>query len=71
MTIIDSRTFRSGNSEAVRRLRNAAFGREIELTMLFLAAQPCCFTAPITKNCPPLRVMAGSTPFLRTCSLAT
>jgi antitoxin VapB len=34
MTIADSRTFRSGNSEAVRLPRNVAFGREVELTIV-------------------------------------
>jgi len=30
----DSRTFRSGNSEAVRLPKSVAFGREIELTII-------------------------------------
>jgi antitoxin VapB len=34
MTIADSRTFRSGNSEAVRLPRNVAFGREVEVTIV-------------------------------------
>lgn len=34
MTVADSRTFRSGNSEAVRLPRNVAFGREVELTIV-------------------------------------
>ena len=34
MTIAESRTFRSGNSEAVRLPRNVAFGREVELTIV-------------------------------------
>jgi antitoxin VapB len=34
MAIADSRTFRSGNSEAVRLPRNVAFGREVELTIV-------------------------------------
>jgi antitoxin VapB len=34
MTIAVSRTFRSGNSEAVRLPRNVAFGREVELTIV-------------------------------------
>jgi antitoxin VapB len=34
MAIAESRTFRSGNSEAVRLPRNVAFGREVELTIV-------------------------------------
>lgn len=34
MTIADSRTFRSGNSEAVRLPRSVAYGREVELTIV-------------------------------------
>ncbi len=34
MAIADSRTFRSGNSEAVRLPRNVAFGREVEVTIV-------------------------------------
>ncbi len=34
MTVADSRTFRSGNSEAVRLPRNVAFGREVEVTIV-------------------------------------
>jgi antitoxin VapB len=34
MTIANSRTFRSGNSEAVRLPRNVAFGREVEVTIV-------------------------------------
>ncbi|MDO8321365.1 MAG: AbrB/MazE/SpoVT family DNA-binding domain-containing protein [Phenylobacterium sp.] len=34
MTIADSRTFRSGNSEAVRLPKGVAFGREVELTII-------------------------------------
>ncbi len=34
MAIADSRTFRSGNSEAVRLPRNVAFGREVQVTIV-------------------------------------
>lgn len=34
MTKADSRTFRSGNSEAVRLPKDVAFGRDIELTVI-------------------------------------
>lgn len=34
MTIAASRTFKSGNSEAVRLPRNVAFGQEIEVTIV-------------------------------------
>jgi antitoxin VapB len=34
MTIAQSRTFRSGNSEAVRLPRDVAFGRDMELTIV-------------------------------------
>jgi len=34
MAVAESRTFRSGNSEAVRLPRNVAFGREIEVTIV-------------------------------------
>jgi len=34
MAVADSRTFRSGNSEAVRLPRNVAFGREVEVTII-------------------------------------
>jgi len=34
MAVAGSRTFRSGNSEAVRLPRNVAFGREIEVTIV-------------------------------------
>lgn len=34
MTIADSRTFRSGNSEAVRLPKDVAFGRDVELTVV-------------------------------------
>jgi antitoxin VapB len=34
MAIADSRTFRSGNSEAARLPRNVEFGREVELTIV-------------------------------------
>jgi antitoxin VapB len=34
MAVADSRTFRSGNSEAVRLPRNVAYGREVELTIV-------------------------------------
>ena len=34
MGIADSRTFRSGNSEAVRLPKDVAFGREVELTIV-------------------------------------
>ena len=34
MTITGSRTFRSGNSEAVRLPKGVAFGREVELTII-------------------------------------
>jgi antitoxin VapB len=34
MAVADSRTFRSGNSEAVRLPRNVAFGREVAVTIV-------------------------------------
>lgn len=34
MGTADSRTFRSGNSEAVRLPRDVAFGREVEVTIV-------------------------------------
>jgi antitoxin VapB len=34
MAVAESRTFRSGNSEAVRLPRNVAFGREVEVTIV-------------------------------------
>ncbi|PTS91182.1 MULTISPECIES: antitoxin [unclassified Caulobacter] len=34
MTIVTSRTFKSGNSEAVRLPRDVAFGTDVELTMV-------------------------------------
>ena len=34
MSVVDSRTFRSGNSEAVRLPRDVAFGREVEVTIV-------------------------------------
>jgi antitoxin VapB len=34
MSITNTRTFRSGNSEAVRLPKDIAFGREIELTIV-------------------------------------
>ncbi len=34
MTISRSRTFRSGNSEAVRLPREVAFGRDVEVTIV-------------------------------------
>lgn len=34
MSAADSRTFRSGNSEAVRLPKDVAFGREIEVTVV-------------------------------------
>ena len=34
VAVADSRTFRSGNSEAVRLPRNVAFGREVEVTIV-------------------------------------
>ncbi len=34
MAISESRTFRSGNREAVRLPRNVAFGREVEVTIV-------------------------------------
>lgn len=34
MATANSRTFRSGNSEAVRLPRNVAFGREVEVTIV-------------------------------------
>jgi len=34
MSIADSRTFRSGNSEAVRLPKDVAFGRDVELTIV-------------------------------------
>ena len=34
MSVVDSRTFRSGNSEAVRLPKDVAFGREVELTIV-------------------------------------
>lgn len=34
MSVVDSRTFRSGNSEAVRLPKDVAFGRDVELTIV-------------------------------------
>jgi antitoxin VapB len=34
VTIADSRTFRSGNSEAVRLPKEVAFGRDVEVTVV-------------------------------------
>lgn len=34
MSIADSRTFRSGNSEAVRLPKDVAFGRDLEVTIV-------------------------------------
>ena len=34
MSIADSRTFRSGNSEAVRLPKDVAYGRDVELTVV-------------------------------------
>lgn len=34
MSIASSRTFRSGNSEAVRLPRDVAFGQDIEVTIV-------------------------------------
>jgi len=34
MSIANSRTFRSGNSEAVRLPKDVAFGRDVELTVV-------------------------------------
>jgi len=34
MAVANSRTFRSGNSEAVRLPRNVAFGGEVEVTIV-------------------------------------
>ncbi len=34
MSSADSRTFRSGNSEAVRLPKDVAFGRDVELTIV-------------------------------------
>ena len=34
MTVADSRTFRSGNSEAVRLPKGVAFGRDVDLTIV-------------------------------------
>lgn len=34
MTVATTRTFRSGNSEAVRLPRDVAFGRDVELTVV-------------------------------------
>jgi antitoxin VapB len=34
MSIVDSRTFRSGNSEAVRLPKEVAFGRDVEVTIV-------------------------------------
>jgi antitoxin VapB len=34
MGVADSRTFRSGNSEAVRLPKDVAFGREVEVTIV-------------------------------------
>ena len=34
MTIVDSKTFRSGNSEAVRLPKEVAFGRDVEVTVV-------------------------------------
>ena len=34
MSVVDSRTFRSGNSEAVRLPRDVAFGRDVDVTIV-------------------------------------
>ena len=34
MSVVDSRTFRSGNSEAIRLPKAVAFGQDIELTIV-------------------------------------
>ena len=34
MSVVDSRTFRSGNSEAVRLPREVAYGREVAVTIV-------------------------------------
>jgi antitoxin VapB len=34
MTVVTSRTFRNGNSEAVRLPKDVAFGQEIEVTIV-------------------------------------
>ena len=34
MSVADSRTFKSGNSEAVRLPRGVAYGRDVELTIV-------------------------------------
>jgi antitoxin VapB len=34
MTVVTSRTFRSGNSEALRLPRDVAFGSDVELTLV-------------------------------------
>ncbi|HEY3889590.1 MAG TPA: AbrB/MazE/SpoVT family DNA-binding domain-containing protein [Caulobacteraceae bacterium] len=34
MSVADSRTFRSGNSEAVRLPRDVAFGRDVDVTIV-------------------------------------
>ena len=34
MTVVTSRTFRSGNSEALRLPRDVAFGTDVELTLV-------------------------------------
>jgi antitoxin VapB len=34
MSVVNSRTFRSGNSEAVRLPKDVAFGRDIEVTIV-------------------------------------
>ena len=34
MSVVDSRTFRSGNSEAVRLPRDVAFGRVVDVTIV-------------------------------------
>jgi antitoxin VapB len=34
MTVLKTRTFRSGNSEAVRLPKDVAFGPDVELTMV-------------------------------------
>lgn len=34
MTVASSRTFRSGNSEAVRLPKDVAYGRDVELTIV-------------------------------------
>ena len=34
MSVVDSRTFRSGNSEAVRLPKDVAFGRDVEVTIV-------------------------------------